>query len=90
MRTGPGRNRWNRAETKVLKASGSSFQLKMVRARCPLHVVLSAVVCRRFPTCPSISSGAPLEGLGSSPGAEDLPPRPEDHRHHEDCHRSPL
>ena len=84
MSTGLGRNRSKRAEPKVSKAADSSSQLEMVRAPCHLHVVLFVVVCRRFPTCPSISSGAPLEGLGSNPGVEDLPLGPGDHRRHRD------
>ena len=78
MGMGLGRKRSNRAEPKVSEAAG------LVRARCPLHVVLSVAVCWRFPTCPSISSGAPLEGLGSNPGVEDLPLHvgPGDHRRH--------
>jgi hypothetical protein len=59
MGTGLGRRSSKRAETKVLKAAGSRFQLETVRARCHLQVVLPVVVCRRFPTCPSISSGHP-------------------------------
>ena len=82
MDTGLGRSHSKRAETKVSKAAGSSFQLETVRARCHLQVVLSVVVGRRFPTCPSISSGAPLEGLGSNPGVDDLPLGPGDHRRH--------
>ena len=39
---------------------------------------------RRFPTCPSISSGAPLEGLGSNPGVEDHLLGHGDHRRHRD------
>ena len=87
MGTGLGRSLSKRAETKVLKAADSRFQLETVRARCHLQVVLPVVVGRRFPTCPSISSGAPLEGLGSNPGVEDLQPGPGGPRRHRDRRR---
>jgi hypothetical protein len=49
---------------------------------------IAAAACRclprRFPTCPSISSGAPLEGLGSNPGVEDHLLGHGDHRRHRD------
>ena len=49
---------------------------------------IAAAACRclprHFPTCPSISSGAPLEGLGSNPGVEDHLLGHGDHRRHRD------
>ena len=49
---------------------------------------IAAAACRclprRFPTRPSISSGAPLEGLGSNPGVEDHLLGHGNHRRHRD------